>query len=176
MRLVSQKSGLVVEEIHALKPEMLNGASLELRASMARWIGVSQLRAALFFSGFKKALFHRGSFYVVKRDGEIVGAAYLKLVKEMMCGIEAGQADWALLYGIGADDSLALEHIFTHTLDVSVKHGVKTLYLGEKLKVKRNRIELIHDVFKKYLAQRGYTWSDLNLSIMPSPAALSFQR
>lgn len=174
--MLTTRERVVIEEVHYLKQGVLKRSTWQLRMAIARWIGVSELKAALFFDEFKHVLFHRGNFFVAKREGEVVGAAYLKLVKSMICDVEAGDADWAVLYGLGANDYEVFEDMLVRTFDESTKRGIKTLYLGEKLKEHEGRLSMIENIFKNYLKRKGSNLKDFVLSMDPSPTVLSFQR
>ena len=105
-----------------------------LRSRVANSIGASLLKAVIFSTSFLQALSRRGNLYLAKRDDQVVGAAYMKFIHRQLMGELLERQNWAVLYGIDAENETIFRSLLQYVLDVNAQQGIKRLYIGNGLR------------------------------------------
>lgn len=171
MHALLQSSGYTVSGIDIRHGYWLK-SDPGLRTAIARWIGVSPIKAMFFFDSFFRAIAFKGNLYVVQRDQIVVGAAFMKFPVIKLFDEEIETADWSILYGIGANNMLALEALLRRVFEKNVEARIKHLHFSDRLK--RNfgsmlAIGAAHGAFASSMDQPVF-----KLANGPAPKSLTF--
>ena len=170
--MANSQGDLQISEVNPQHLVQIND-NLTLRTRLAEWIGASTVKAALFPGRLMYAITQRGHLYVIQRDGAIIGAAFMKYVHKTLCGFPLHPVNWAVLYGLGSDDSHAFDKLYEHVRFEAAKRQIEKLYLGKRLRenpIKRARVYLVDrgfGILKEQLPQ---------LDLGPSEVEMRFYR